>query len=81
VRFAGDRIQLSGGELPQEVGATPSIEGNELVISMGSTATSLRLSLPQLGRGIQYRGVAVAGDQALLTVHMARARLLGQLGL
>ena len=79
VRFSGDRILLSGGSLPQEVGATPSVQGDTLVISSGASG-SFRIALPPLGHGVQYRGAAVAGDQALLSVHLSRARLLAATG-
>jgi hypothetical protein len=75
VRFSGGQILVSGGEPAEEVGTSPSVEGGSLVLS-GSTA-SFRLPLPQLGPGIDYGGVAVAGDEALLSLRITRARIEG----
>jgi hypothetical protein len=75
VRFSGEQVVLSGGALANEVPTSPSVEVSTLVLS-GSGAT-LRLPLPQLGQGITYGGVAVAGDEALLSLRVARARIGG----
>jgi DUF2993 family protein len=76
IRFSGGRILLSGGALPQEVSAKPSVQGGDLVIS-GSSGVAFRLPLPALGDGIEYGGVALARNEALLSVRVRRARLEG----
>ena len=75
VRFSGDQVLLSGGELAAEASTSPSLEEDSLVLS-GSEAT-LRLPLPQLGQGIEYGGVAVAGDEALLSLRVSHASIEG----
>jgi LmeA-like phospholipid-binding len=76
VRFSGQEVLLSGGELPGDVRARPTIENDALVIS-GSSGVAFRLPLPALGGGIDYGGVALAGDEALLSVRVSGANLEG----
>jgi hypothetical protein len=76
VRFFGQDIRLSGGGLPREVAARPSVEDGALVLS-GPVGALFRLPLPSLGDGMEFGGVAVAGDEALLSIRVTRATLRG----
>jgi hypothetical protein len=68
VTLAGGEVRLSGGGLPGEISAQPSIEGGTLVLR--ASGTSVSLPLPEVVPGLTYRDVRIEGDtgELLFTV-------------
>ena len=79
VTVTGGQIRVSGGGLPQAVTAEAAVENGALAVRSAGGA-ALRLTLPPLGRGIDYANVSVVGNLAELNVTVRHARLRGLVG-
>jgi hypothetical protein len=69
VRFVDDRTLVSASGVG-EVAGNVSLDGGDLVVSADRLPRSYSISLPRLGRRIEYRSLAIADDRARLTLDL-----------
>lgn len=70
----GDRVTVRSPDLPQEAGATITLEGSRLVIKTDDGLFSVALPLPQFASGLTYEAVTTEPGRATIEFAMAKPR-------
>ncbi len=75
VRFADGRASLTSDQAPGGVDAELSVEDDTLVVAAAQAGPSIRIPLPEIARGLEYRSVEIRGSIGTVTFTMGRTTL------